>query len=164
MSKMSIWDWQSVAQHHEEGALVVAESLQRVLVKADRTRWKGEKGKWAKNQRLPVYSPLFYSLAPRSTDVFKTPNGRDLCAPWQFKKNKVTLDAPFPPDTAQEPAGEGDQEDFPACCMGRAAALGWMVVALVPLELVGSSQLRKVPPGLALPRCLAEYMLLRTFA
>lgn len=38
MSEMSVWDWESVAQHHEEGASVVAESLQRVLVKVDRTR------------------------------------------------------------------------------------------------------------------------------
>lgn len=33
-----------LAQHHE-GAFVVDESLQRVSVKADRTRWMGEKVK-----------------------------------------------------------------------------------------------------------------------
>lgn len=47
--------------------------------------------------------------------------------------------------------------------MGCAAALGWKVVALVPLELVGRCQLRKIPPGLALPRCFAEYNLLKPF-
>lgn len=34
-----------LAQHHKEGAFVVDESLQRVSVSADRTRWMAEKGK-----------------------------------------------------------------------------------------------------------------------
>lgn len=161
MSEMSVWDWESVAQHHEEGASVVAESLQRVLVKVDRTRWIGEKGKWAKTQKLPVYSCCFilWHSDPRMYLRHLTHSQADPSALWQFKKNKVTLDFPFPLDAAQEPGGEGGQDNFPC-----AAALGWTVVAAVPLEIVGSSQLRKVLPGLTLPSCFAEHRLFRTFA
>jgi len=59
MTEMSVWDWQFVAQHHEQGASVAAELLQRILVEVDRTRSIGEKRKWAKKQRLPMYSHGF---------------------------------------------------------------------------------------------------------
>lgn len=55
-------------------------------------------------------------------------------------------------------------EGLCSCSVGSAAALGCTVVTLVPLELVGKSQLKKVLPSLALLRCFTECSLLKTFA
>lgn len=114
-----IYEIGGLAQHHREGAFVVDESLQRVLVKAVRTRCMGEKGLKSKGC-LHTHTFILWYRDPQMYLRHLICSWRDLCALWQFKKYKETLDPMFPPDTTQGSGGKEVRRTlqvlFGKCC------------------------------------------------
>lgn len=110
-----IYEIGGLAQHHREGAFVVDESLQRVLVKADRTRCMGEKGLKSKGC-LHTHTFILWYRDPQIYLRHLICSWRDLCALWQFKKYKETLDPVFPPDTTQGSGGKEVRKTLQVLC------------------------------------------------
>lgn len=115
MCQRCIYEIGGLAQHHREGAFVVDESLQRVLVKADRTRCMGEKGLKSKGC-LHTHTFILWYRDPQIYLRRLICSWRDLCALWQFKKYKETLDHVFPPDTAQGSGGKEVRRTLQVLC------------------------------------------------